>query len=219
MLAAGLLLLAAQVAPQDPADTARTALIDSEGTLQALEYCLSERPSAALSATRALRARHNALRAEATGLLPYIGENVGYLLPPVRCHGRRDREVGPATAAVNRFAAAVAARRAAMRGLWIGPMHLCGGAVLSVGAGQDEQDRDRILIRFSPAMAATLASETSQRVGKALPVLLDGRTLTAPIVNEPILGGEVSIAGGEPLAGLDGGADAFRAAAARPCTP
>lgn len=218
ILAASLLLLAAQEVPGDPAEAARIAMLASEGKVQLLEECVPDRPGAARSAAQALRLRHGALRREATGLLPHVDENVGFLVPPIRCErGRSAEYLRRAKTAVDHFAAAVARQRATMHGLWFGPMHLCAGSVLSIKDSIDEQHRASILIRFAPAMRETVAAETRQRVRTQLPIVLDGRTLEEPVVNEPILGGEISLAGGEPLAGFEGGAAALQAAANRPC--
>ena len=213
MLAVALLLFASQGSPEALADEARAALIDSESRVQIMEMCGRRRASDA--AVSALRQRHATLRAEVSGLLPFVDAGVGDHLGN-RCPGNAVARRRLAAASVDRFAAAVARRRASMRGLWFGPLHLCGDAVLAVSEARDEQDQRTIIVHFSPAMAEAVRTETTRRVNSELPIVLDGRTVVAPVVREPIAGGVIALAG-EPLAGVEGGVEALRAAAARPC--
>lgn len=208
MLLVGLLLLTSQLPAADTAERTRSALIAAKVEMQNVDVC---RPSAR---QEALGARYRSLHAEAAGLIPVLGPNVGEVLAGPRC--RRDT-MRRATASLDRLAAILPARRAAMRGLWLGPLHLCAGTVQAIEEGKDEQQMPRILIRFAPAMAEAVRTETTKRVNAQLPILLDGRTLTAPVVREPITGGEISIAGPDPVADFDGGVPALREGAARPC--
>src|ERR1700754_1179456 len=163
MLIEALLLLIGQGAAASLADEARAASIASESAVQIMEACAPGRRGPG-TAGQALRRSHDVLRAEATGLLPSIGETIDTVLPPI-CRGRHAGENWRrAAAAVDRFAAAVARRRAGTGGLWFGPLHLCGGTVLAVEDGRDEMDRGQILIRFSPTMREAVAVETSRRV-------------------------------------------------------
>jgi hypothetical protein len=206
MLVAGLLLLAVQAPGDATAAETRAALIDAKVRMEAAEACPGARDGAR-------RARYRRLRAEALGLIPYLDPAIGDTLGPLAC---RRAALRLATAALDRLAAAVARRRSAMRGLWFGPLPLCGNAVLAVEGGKNEMNEPRVLLRFSPATAEVVRIETSNRVNVQLPLVLDGRTLVEPFVREPITGGEVSIAGGDLPGGLSV-AD-LRAAAARPCT-
>ena len=52
-----------------------------------------------------------------------------------------------------------------------------------------------IKFRFHEAGASKLASFTRDNVGRPFAIEVDGRVVTAPIINEPILGGEAQISG------------------------
>ena len=212
MLTAGLLLFALQGAADDAAAEARAALIEAESRVQAVVACTGTREDPAVDA---LRNRQAGLREEAIGLLPVIEPGAIDGDPPARCpRGDPDERLRLATTAVDRLNAASARRREAMRGLWVGPLRLCGSAVEEIGEGTSETGMRQVVARFSPAMAAVFAEETARRVTQRLAIVLDGRLLSAPTVNEPILGGVVVIAGGDPL---EASGDELRAAAARPC--
>lgn len=64
----------------------------------------------------------------------------------------------------------------------------------------DEHSGEPIVnIVFDDAGKQQFAKLTTQSVGRPIAVVLDGRVLTAPIVNEPVTGGMVQIAGGLTL--------------------
>lgn len=64
----------------------------------------------------------------------------------------------------------------------------------------DETTNEPIVnIIFDDAGKQQFAKLTTQSVGRPIAVVLDGRVLTAPIVNEPVTGGMVQIAGGLTL--------------------
>src|SRR3546814_13537726 len=52
-----------------------------------------------------------------------------------------------------------------------------------------------VTIRFDSGGSATFARVTSQNVGKRFAMVLDGPVLSAPSLNEPILGGSAPISG------------------------
>ncbi len=52
-----------------------------------------------------------------------------------------------------------------------------------------------VTIRFDAAGGATFARVTAQAVGKRFAMVLDGKVLSAPSINEPILGGSAQISG------------------------
>jgi preprotein translocase subunit SecD len=53
-----------------------------------------------------------------------------------------------------------------------------------------------VTIRFNGAGATTFANVTRDNVGRRFAMLVDGRVLSAPVINEPILGGTAQISGG-----------------------
>jgi preprotein translocase subunit SecD len=53
-----------------------------------------------------------------------------------------------------------------------------------------------VSIRFDDTGARQFARLTSQSVGRPIAIVLDGRVVMAPIVNEPVSGGMVQISGG-----------------------
>lgn len=52
-----------------------------------------------------------------------------------------------------------------------------------------------ILLRLDAAGARKLAAFTSENVGRAIAIVIDGRVVSAPIIKEPILGGRGQISG------------------------
>lgn len=207
MLLAGLLLVAAQATADAAASEVRAALISAKIRMESVSVC---RPDGA----DALQARYEQLRADASGLIRILDPSIGDSLRPTLCRSANAAaDVRLATTALDRLAAAVTRRLVAMHGLWLGPLRLCGGSVAEVTESRDEQDLPAILLYFSPAMSDRVRGETAQRVNTQLPVVLDGRVLIAPRVNEPITGGAISIAGPE----LPSDASSIRAAAARSC--
>lgn len=63
----------------------------------------------------------------------------------------------------------------------------------------DMTEEPVVAIRFDEVGKQQFAKLTTQSVGRPIAVVLDGRVLTAPIVNEPVSGGMVQIAGGLTL--------------------
>jgi hypothetical protein len=53
-------------------------------------------------------------------------------------------------------------------------------------------------IKFTPAATALFADYTANHTQEYLAIVIDGKVALAPVINEPIPGGEVSISGGGP---------------------
>lgn len=220
MAPVALLLLALQAAapPLPPALARAAAEIRSEleaanRAVLALGHCAQDNPRHAQASGEADR-RYFAVQSETEALFGEAGV-------PDRGAGIAAPQCGPlvvarfvrlAASGTARAEAALRRHTAAMPGLWFGPLHLCGGAVAQVTAATDESGRPNLVIALAPAMAAAIAAETSARVGKPLPIRLDGRVIAAPRVNEPITGGQIQ------LSPSDIDAAALSAAAGRACT-
>lgn len=100
---------------------------------------------------------------------------------------------------------------AAEEGLWIGPIRLCRGSVESASPVRGPDGSAALLLTMRPEAGERFAALTARRVGKTLAIRLDGRTLSEPLINEPILGGTVHISG------LPGDVEAAARAAGAPC--
>jgi preprotein translocase subunit SecD len=61
--------------------------------------------------------------------------------------------------------------------------------------GFDQDNRPDINIRFNTAGARRFARATQENVGKPFAIILDDKVLSAPNINEPILGGNAQITG------------------------
>ena len=73
---------------------------------------------------------------------------------------------------------------------------ISGEQLLDAKQGYDAQSGQPVVnIRFDSAGSATFAKVTAQNVGKRFAMVLDGRVLSAPSINEPILGGSAQISG------------------------
>jgi preprotein translocase subunit SecD len=55
--------------------------------------------------------------------------------------------------------------------------------------------RPRLELAFTPEAAAVLGAHTSAHVGETLAIVVDGIVISAPIIQSPILGGEMVIEG------------------------
>ena len=53
----------------------------------------------------------------------------------------------------------------------------------------------QIMLTFAPEAAKRLEALSRARIAKPLPMTLDGKTLTTPIVQEPLAGGVLTITG------------------------
>ncbi len=98
------------------------------------------------------------------------------------------------------------------RGLWIGPIHACRDTAGSNAAGPKDDPFAGLIIILQPKLRAILRRETARLVGTAMPIRLDGKLISAPIVLEPITGGALSLSGP-----ADERANAIQAAIRRPC--
>ena len=63
----------------------------------------------------------------------------------------------------------------------------------------DQQGQNLVSLEFSPDGAKKFADLTAENVGRTISILLDGKVLTAPRVNEPITGGKAVITGNRSL--------------------
>src|SRR3546814_9060869 len=70
-----------------------------------------------------------------------------------------------------------------------------------------------VTIRFDSGGSATFARVTSQNVGKRFAMVLDGQVLSAPSINEPILGGSAQISGSFSVASANALAISLRSGA------
>jgi hypothetical protein len=117
-----------------------------------------------------------------------------------------------ACAAAAAPAVAPAQRSAQNHGLWIGPIPACAGTVADVAAAPDHSGELSAILTLRPAWRAALRRETTRLLDRPMPVRLDGRTLMAPIVREPIAGGLIALS---PVTARQ--AERIGRAAARPC--
>jgi len=68
--------------------------------------------------------------------------------------------------------------------------------VMAAQAGYDAQNNDAVVMfKMSDASKRAFAELTRANVGHKLAIRVDGKTLSAPIIREPILGGAGQIAG------------------------
>lgn len=73
---------------------------------------------------------------------------------------------------------------------------ISGEQLIDAQPGFDQQNnRPVVNIRFDAQGANTFARVTQQNVGKRFAMVLDGKVLSAPSINEPILGGQAQISG------------------------
>ncbi len=72
---------------------------------------------------------------------------------------------------------------------------LTGSDLKWAGPGTDEYGRPIVQLEFSPEGSRKFYAATMRSVGKPLAILLDGRIISAPNVNEAIAGGRAQISG------------------------
>lgn len=73
---------------------------------------------------------------------------------------------------------------------------ISGEQLIDAQPGFDQQtNRPVVNIKFDSQGANTFARVTQQNVGKRFAMVLDGKVLSAPSINEPILGGQAQISG------------------------
>lgn len=70
-----------------------------------------------------------------------------------------------------------------------------GDQLTDASQGFDQDNRPDINIRFNTAGARRFARTTQENVGKPFAIILDDKILSAPNINEPILGGNAQITG------------------------
>jgi hypothetical protein len=80
-------------------------------------------------------------------------------------------------------------------GAWIGPIRLCADTVAAALIDTDIDGIAILSLTFRPDSAPLLGRETVRRLNARLPVILDGRSVSEPMVMEPILGGVIQIRG------------------------
>jgi preprotein translocase subunit SecD len=71
-----------------------------------------------------------------------------------------------------------------------------GSSLTGANAGVNAQNNENVVnIQFDPQGGARFAQLTTQNVGRPFAIILDGEVLSAPNINEPILGGSAQISG------------------------
>lgn len=70
-----------------------------------------------------------------------------------------------------------------------------GASVADARQGFDARGEPTVTVRFDAAAARRFARATSANVGRQLAIVLDDSVISAPAINEPILGGEAMIGG------------------------
>jgi hypothetical protein len=82
------------------------------------------------------------------------------------------------------------------RGIWIGNLDLCrAGPVKATASIETLSGLPIVNIVLPAAMRDALAELTAANIGKPLAIRVDGRIVSEPHVNEPILGGQLQISG------------------------
>ena len=82
------------------------------------------------------------------------------------------------------------------QGLWIDELEICSAEPVTAEQGFDEWGNVPVVnLRLPPALAQRFAALTARKVGQPLAIRYNGRTISAPIVNEPITAGQVQISG------------------------
>ena len=73
---------------------------------------------------------------------------------------------------------------------------ISGDQLTQATSGNDEKSNESIVnIAFNQQGGAKFAKLTSENVGKPFAIILDGKVISAPNINEPILGGQARISG------------------------
>jgi preprotein translocase subunit SecD len=70
-----------------------------------------------------------------------------------------------------------------------------GDRLVDASSGFDQNNRPAVFIRFDQAGARQFGRTTQANVNRPFAIVLDGRVLSAPVINEPILGGTAQITG------------------------
>lgn len=221
VLAISLALQAASPAG-NPWDNLLPALTGAQLAVDRIGHCTTELP-----ARRDLEIEYQALLSRAVAASHAVQDLNPDIDPAMETAVREVTAGAPScTAAALRGYSATARRGLAIvesglragllqqgHGLWIGSLHLCAGRVVAVEIGEPRfhGGRPGVILRFSQEFAPQVRALTAQRVGRSLAVVLDGRVIMSPRVNEPV-SDAVSIAGPEVVR-----LDRIRAAVAEPC--
>lgn len=86
----------------------------------------------------------------------------------------------------------------ARQGAYIGDLKLCADTVADYTISRDEFTGEIVVnIVLLPKAAQIFAELTTRKIGKAVPVIIDGVEVIAPIINEPIVDGAIQITGAD----------------------
>jgi len=72
---------------------------------------------------------------------------------------------------------------------------IAGDQIADATQNYDDQGRVAVQVRFNVQGSQKFAQTTQQNVRRRFAIILDNRVISAPVINEPILGGSASIAG------------------------
>ncbi|MDD5070328.1 MAG: protein translocase subunit SecD, partial [Candidatus Omnitrophica bacterium] len=72
---------------------------------------------------------------------------------------------------------------------------LDGSTLLESFLGADQYGRSEVRLRFTSEGSKQFAKVTEANVGRQLAIVLDGKVMSAPVINEPILSGQAQISG------------------------
>ena len=178
-------------------DNLLSALTDAQMAVDRIGHCTTELP-----ARRDLEADYQALL-HRTVVASHAAQDLNPDIDPAMESVVRLTAAGlPSCTATALRGYRVAARRALAiaeaalrtepvmpsRGLWLGNLQLCGGRVVAVQTAEPDfrGAGPGLILRFSGDFAPQVRSLTAQRVGRQLSVVLDGRVLISPRVNEPM---------------------------------
>jgi preprotein translocase subunit SecD len=73
---------------------------------------------------------------------------------------------------------------------------ISGEQIADANQTHDDQNRVAVQVRFNVQGSQRFAQVTQANVGRRFAIILDNRVISAPMINEPILGGVAEIAGG-----------------------
>ncbi|WP_422061693.1 protein translocase subunit SecD [Sphingopyxis sp.] len=91
---------------------------------------------------------------------------------------------------------------------------ISGEQLINAQQSYDQQSGQPVVtIRFDSGGSSTFAKVTAQNVGKRFAMVLDGKVLSAPSINEPILGGSAQISGSFTVASANNLAISLRSGA------
>ena len=82
------------------------------------------------------------------------------------------------------------------------PVLFGSGGVASVRDGSDQNGNAALDVNLTPAAAELFGAYTTDHVGEQLAIVLDGRVVTAPIIQSAITGGQVQITNASSGAGF-----------------